>query len=116
MAAYEQRVPDRHHHHIDDTILIDRRSAKRRFRASILEAWEHRCAYCGKPATTLDHVRPRSKGGETTRQNLISCCASCNSRKGSTDWVEWYREQTFWDAEMEGSIWIWLHQNVHATG
>jgi hypothetical protein len=28
MAAYEQRVPDRHHHHIDDTILIDRRSAK----------------------------------------------------------------------------------------
>ena len=116
MAAYEQRVPDRHHHHIEDTLFIDRRSAKRRFRASILEAWEHRCAYCGQEATTLDHVRPRSKGGQTDRANLISCCARCNSRKGSDDWQEWYRAQSFWYPEREGSIWIWLHQNVHATG
>ena len=115
MAADERRVPDRHQQHIDDTILIDRRSAKRRFRASILEAWDHRCAYCGQEATTLDHVRPRSKGGQTDRANLISCCARCNSRKGSDDWQEWYRAQSFWDPEREGSIWIWLHQNVRAA-
>ncbi|NDD44878.1 MAG: HNH endonuclease [Synechococcaceae bacterium WB9_4xC_028] len=100
---------------IDGSILVPRRRAKREFRQSILEAWEHRCAYCDRPATTLDHVRPRSKGGETTRQNLISCCASCNSRKGSYDWVTWYRTQPFWEAEREGTIWIWLHQNINTA-
>lgn len=114
MAADEQRVPDRHHF-IEDCYLVTRRSAKRRFRASILEAWGHRCAYCGQDATTLDHVRPRSKGGQTDRANLISCCARCNSKKGSTDWQEWYRAQSFWDPEREGSIWIWLHQNVRSA-
>jgi|TARA_S200002703_G_scaffold110695_1_gene96312 5-methylcytosine-specific restriction endonuclease McrA len=98
-------------HCIDGTVLVSRRHAKRQFRQSILEAWEHRCAYCGKPATTLDHVRPRSKGGQTDRANLISCCASCNSRKGSDDWVVWYRLQPFWTAEAEGTIWLWLHQD-----
>jgi Restriction endonuclease len=98
-------------HCIDGCYLVPRRHAKRQFRQSILEAWEHRCAYCGKPATTLDHVRPRSKGGQTDRANLISCCASCNSRKGSDDWVAWYRLQPFWTAEAEGTIWLWLHQD-----
>ncbi|NBX10444.1 MAG: HNH endonuclease, partial [Marivivens sp.] len=50
-------------HCIDGSILVPRRRAKREFRQSILEAWNHHCAYCNKPATTLDHVRPRSKGG-----------------------------------------------------
>ncbi|MHC5182274.1 MAG: HNH endonuclease [Planctomycetota bacterium] len=98
-------------HCIDGTVLISRRRAKRQFRQSILEAWNHACAYCEKPATTLDHVRPRSKGGETSRNNLISCCANCNCRKGSYEWVYWYRTQPFWTAEREATIWIWLHQN-----
>ncbi|AGH57643.1 HNH endonuclease [Cyanophage KBS-S-2A] len=98
-------------HCIDGSILVPRRRAKREFRQSILEAWNYHCAYCNKPATTLDHVRPRSKGGETTRSNLISCCANCNSRKGSYEWVEWYRLQPFWSAEQEGTIWLWLHQD-----
>lgn len=46
----------------------------------------HRCAYCGKPATTVDHVVPVSRGGaRTSWQNTVACCGghprSCNTRK-----------------------------------
>ena len=32
---------------------------------------------------TLDHVYPRSRGGESTWDNLVACCKRCNHRKGS---------------------------------
>ena len=45
-----------------------------------------RCHYCGKrfPSSqlTLDHVVPRSQGGQDRWDNLVSACTSCNSRKG----------------------------------
>lgn len=45
------------------------------------DAWE--CQYCGrKGSLTMDHVVPRSKGGDTTWENVVTCCASCNRRKG----------------------------------
>lgn len=40
------------------------------------------CAYCDGHATTVDHVVPRSRGGENTWQNLVACCRGCNNRKG----------------------------------
>lgn len=39
------------------------------------------CAYCGRPATTVDHAIPISRGGGSRRGNLLPACASCNSRK-----------------------------------
>ncbi|MGO9707485.1 MAG: HNH endonuclease [Polyangiaceae bacterium] len=52
--------------------------------------WEEQgglCWYCRKPvasrAATVDHVRPRSKGGTNARANLVMACARCNRRKGS---------------------------------
>jgi 5-methylcytosine-specific restriction endonuclease McrA len=42
----------------------------------------HRCAYCGAKASTLDHVLPRSRGGEWSWQNVVAACFACNSRKG----------------------------------
>ncbi len=46
----------------------------------------HRCQYCGTlaPANLLsmDHVLPRSRGGQTTWENIVCCCIRCNSRKG----------------------------------
>jgi len=50
-----------------------------------------RCRYCGKsPATHagvtlhIDHVKPRSKGGETTLENLVTACSECNLGKGDS--------------------------------
>jgi 5-methylcytosine-specific restriction endonuclease McrA len=45
------------------------------------------CQYCRStlPAKdlTLDHVIPRSRGGESTWENLVACCFPCNNRKGN---------------------------------
>ena len=42
-----------------------------------------RCVYCGTTngRLTLDHVIPRSKGGESTWENVVTSCAPCNLRK-----------------------------------
>ena len=44
-----------------------------------------RCAYCGTGAgrLTLDHVVPRSRGGESVWENVVTACAPCNHRKGN---------------------------------
>lgn len=39
------------------------------------------CAFCEEPATTIDHVQPRSKGGRHEWNNVVACCVACNSRK-----------------------------------
>lgn len=98
-------------HYISEQQLITKRQAKKSFRRSILQAWDHLCAYCGKPGDTLDHVKAKSKGGETKRANLVCCCALHNSQKSSTDWVEWFRDQPFWTADREADIWLWTTQD-----
>jgi 5-methylcytosine-specific restriction endonuclease McrA len=46
----------------------------------------NRCQYCGKRFPTcdlsLDHVVPRSKGGQATWDNIVCACLKCNVRKG----------------------------------
>ena len=48
-------------------------------RKGVLRRDAHRCAYCGAHATTVDHVRPRSRGGENSWENLVACCVRCKS-------------------------------------
>lgn len=43
----------------------------------------HRCAYCGAKATTIDHLLPRSRGGEWSWTNCVAACEACNGRKGN---------------------------------
>lgn len=50
-------------------------------RRGVLRRDGHRCAYCGKSASTIDHVQPRSRGGEDTWENLVACCLRCNNQK-----------------------------------
>jgi hypothetical protein len=54
-------------------------------RANILLRDEETCQYCGKHSRdlTLDHVIPRSRGGQSTWENLVASCRACNGRKGS---------------------------------
>ncbi len=42
------------------------------------------CVYCGTSGgrLTLDHVVPRSRGGESIWENVVTACAPCNLRKG----------------------------------
>jgi len=45
------------------------------------------CQYCGErfPAAglTFDHVLPRSRGGATSWENIVSACIACNRRKAN---------------------------------
>ncbi len=43
------------------------------------------CQYCGSSdgEMTLDHICPRSKGGESTWKNGVCSCRVCNSKKGN---------------------------------
>lgn len=46
------------------------------------------CAYCGDVANEVDHVYPKSKGGEDTLDNLVAACRRCNIlKKDKTDTV-----------------------------
>ncbi|MFE1644397.1 HNH endonuclease [Microbacterium sp. P01] len=51
-------------------------------RRGVLRRDLHHCAYCGKTASTIDHVLPRSRGGADTWENLVACCLRCNNVKG----------------------------------
>jgi 5-methylcytosine-specific restriction endonuclease McrA len=56
-------------------------------RKNILLRDRFTCQYCAQtfPASelTLDHVIPRSRGGESSWENLVACCYRCNNRKGN---------------------------------
>src|SRR5215218_5892813 len=47
------------------------------------DAWT--CQYCGRQANglTVDHVIPRSRGGESVWENIVASCAPCNRKKGN---------------------------------
>lgn len=42
---------------------------------------EHTCQYCGAKAENVDHVLPRSRGGDHTWANVVAACRGCNSHK-----------------------------------
>ena len=54
------------------------------------------CVYCGRPASHLDHLHPLIDNGFLSGYcsdpgNLVPCCPECNSKKGSTDWADYMR-------------------------
>jgi len=51
-------------------------------RRGVLRRDGYRCAYCGKAASTIDHILPRSRGGADSWENLAACCLRCNNVKG----------------------------------
>ncbi|MFN7919021.1 MAG: HNH endonuclease [Bryobacteraceae bacterium] len=82
----------RHHFPVPSVIrLLEYRRIPHQSRAlsrkNILMRDRHTCQYCYKSGQTanltLDHVVPRSRGGETTWENLVACCHECNNRKGN---------------------------------
>ncbi len=55
-------------------------------RRNIFARDHNQCQYCGKKFVlselSLDHVTPRSQGGQTTWENIVCACVDCNVRKG----------------------------------
>lgn len=70
-------------------------------RAALYERDGWACVYCGRGPRdarrwsqavvilTLDHLVPRSQGGDNTPRNLVSACRSCNSSRQDRDWREY---------------------------
>ncbi len=74
--------------------VVRLRKAFRRFakpvkfsRVNIYARDEYRCQYCGVKCSisqlTYDHVIPRSRGGRTSWDNIVSCCYACNAKKAN---------------------------------
>src|SRR5215510_4010877 len=55
-------------------------------RRNIFARDNNQCQYCGKKFPTselsLDHVIPRSQGGQSTWENVVCACVKCNVKKG----------------------------------
>lgn len=62
-------------------VYVKIKGSPRYSRASVLRRDNYSCTFCGGVATTIDHIIPRSKGGESSWLNSISACKRCNERK-----------------------------------
>ncbi len=60
--------------------------------------WKRRCAkgvchWCGEQVSakelTMDHIVPISRGGKTTKNNVVPCCKNCNNQKKQMLPMEW---------------------------
>jgi len=52
-------------------------------RGLIYKRDKNKCQYCGSTKSlTIDHIIPKSKGGEETWENLVVACSPCNVKKG----------------------------------
>lgn len=50
-------------------------------RRAVFARDEWTCQYCGRAAENVDHVVPRSRGGEHIWENVVAACRRCNARK-----------------------------------
>lgn len=67
-------------------VRVPRTIHRRRItRKAVLARDKWTCQYCGsnRPGLTVDHVIPRSRGGESVWENIVASCAPCNRKKGN---------------------------------
>lgn len=89
------------------------KEAKHLWRQAIKSAWDNCCAYCGNPpiddkSLTVDHVKPKARGGEDRTSNCVPACKKCNNSKGSQNWIEWFSRQEFYSIANENRIKTWI--------
>ena len=82
--------------HPEDTELKRERAKARELRLS--QWWKRRlakgvCHYCGRNVApkelTMDHIVPISRGGKTTKGNVVTSCKECNTAKRQLLPMEW---------------------------
>ncbi len=92
-----------------DLQCLTKGSAKRQFKQDIRYSFGGLCAYCRcKRANTIDHLKPRCKGGSNLRSNLVPACHECNHSKGSEMWLSWYQRQSFYNTVAQELIEEWI--------
>jgi 5-methylcytosine-specific restriction endonuclease McrA len=54
-------------------------------RKNVLRRDNMKCQYCGKKSSqmTIDHIVPKSRGGQDSWDNLVAACVRCNNKKGN---------------------------------
>jgi len=62
---------------------------KNRIRWAVFRRDSFRCRYCNRSVKdgiqlTLDHIKPQSKGGSWSADNLVCACNECNQAKGDS--------------------------------
>ena len=97
-------------------IELSPRNARRKFRQSIFESWEWKCAYCDKDldekSATIDHILPKFKGGHNVKSNMICSCSKCNRSIGSVLLEDWYNpSNSYYSEERLGKIKHWIEDN-----
>ena len=66
---------------LKDYIPMPEKAAFTRFNVFLRDKFA--CQYCGdKKDLTFDHLLPKSKGGLTDWNNVVTACSSCNVKKG----------------------------------
>ena len=63
----------------------ERVSVSRRRKREVLRAYGRKCLGCGRTDVDLkvDHVKPKSRGGRASFENLQPLCRECNNEKGN---------------------------------
>jgi 5-methylcytosine-specific restriction endonuclease McrA len=71
-------------------VRVPRDTGRRRItRRAVFARDSWTCQYCGRTShLTVDHVVPRSRGGTSAWENIVTSCAPCNRRKGDRTPVE----------------------------
>ena len=77
----------------------------------MMSFFDWKCAYSDERLTnntrTIDHIVPLNSGGEHEIWNLVPMAKSLNSSKQDKNMLEWYREQSFYDANRLAKIYEW---------
>lgn len=83
-------------------------------RTALLARWKRQgrqCWMCDRPASTVDHLVPLSRGGTNYEGNLAPACKHHNSSRGSLFIVEWYHAKSRWTS-MSHSVTITLSEQA----
>ena len=81
---------------VDDAAIRRERDKARKLRKS--RWWQQKlaagtCYYCSRQfkskELTMDHVVPLSRGGRSTKDNLVASCKECNNKKKTMLPMEW---------------------------
>ena len=85
-------------HYLHNLITMNSSMSKKLWRKALKAHFDCTCVYCGKSyelsQLTLDHVIPRSAGGETIVSNMVPACEKCNQKKASNNWKD-FMKMTF---------------------